>query len=161
MDEVMDTIRKEVENTDFAQGIKMLHSLGGGTGSGLGTLLVSRIRDDYPDITVCTYSICPYISVTSSVVEPYNAVFALHELLDNADQTFIIQNEACFNICRNILKQKIPKHADLNWIISLTMTDVTALWRYPTQLNRDFRRLGINLVNSISISFCIINIKNM
>ena len=27
----------------------MCHSLGGGTGSGMGTLLISKIREEYPD----------------------------------------------------------------------------------------------------------------
>ena len=27
----------------------MAHSLGGGTGSGMGTLLISKIREEYPD----------------------------------------------------------------------------------------------------------------
>ena len=27
----------------------MCHSLGGGTGSGMGTLLISKVREEYPD----------------------------------------------------------------------------------------------------------------
>merc|ERR1719473_2334278 len=35
----------------------MTHSLGGGTGSGMGTLLISKIREEYPDRVMCTYSV--------------------------------------------------------------------------------------------------------
>ena len=30
------------------QGFQLTHSLGGGTGSGMGTLLISKIREEYP-----------------------------------------------------------------------------------------------------------------
>jgi tubulin beta len=32
----------------------MTHSLGGGTGSGMGTLLISKIREEYPDRIMAT-----------------------------------------------------------------------------------------------------------
>lgn len=31
-------------------GFQVCHSLGGGTGSGMGTLLISKIREEYPGI---------------------------------------------------------------------------------------------------------------
>ena len=37
----------------------MCHSLGGGTGSGMGTLLISKIREEYPDRMMCTFSVVP------------------------------------------------------------------------------------------------------
>ena len=44
VDNVLDTVRKEAENCDCLQGFQMAHSLGGGTGSGMGTLLISKVR---------------------------------------------------------------------------------------------------------------------
>ena len=49
VDEVMEQVRKNVEGCDCMQGFQLTHSLGGGTGSGMGTLLISKIREDYPD----------------------------------------------------------------------------------------------------------------
>jgi tubulin beta len=43
VDLVLDVLRKEAENCDVLQGFQMTHSLGGGTGSGLGTLLLSKV----------------------------------------------------------------------------------------------------------------------
>jgi hypothetical protein len=54
---------------------------GGGTGSGMGTLLISKIREEYPDRVMCTYSVFPSPKVSDTVVEPYNCVLSL--LLDN------------------------------------------------------------------------------
>lgn len=45
VDTVMDIIRRETETCDVLQGFQLTHSLGGGTGSGMGTLLVSKIRE--------------------------------------------------------------------------------------------------------------------
>ena len=49
VDSVLDVVRKECETSDCLQGFQLTHSLGGGTGSGLGTLLVSKIKEEYPD----------------------------------------------------------------------------------------------------------------
>jgi len=35
----------------------MTHALGGGTGSGMGTLLISKIREEYPDRIMMTFSV--------------------------------------------------------------------------------------------------------
>jgi tubulin beta len=40
-------------------GFQLTHSLGGGTGSGLGTLLLAKIREEYPDRIMKTYSVIP------------------------------------------------------------------------------------------------------
>ena len=45
----MDGLRKEAEVCESLQGFQLSHSLGGGTGSGLGTLILSKIREEYPD----------------------------------------------------------------------------------------------------------------
>uniref|UniRef100_A0A183BTA7 Tubulin beta chain n=1 Tax=Globodera pallida TaxID=36090 RepID=A0A183BTA7_GLOPA len=54
VDNVLDVVRKEAENCDCLQGFQMTHSLGGGTGSGMGTLLISKIREEYPDRIMAT-----------------------------------------------------------------------------------------------------------
>uniref|UniRef100_F6H6P0 Tubulin beta chain n=1 Tax=Vitis vinifera TaxID=29760 RepID=F6H6P0_VITVI len=47
------------------------HSLGGGTGSGMGTLLISKIREEYPDQMMLTFSVFPSAKASDTVVEPY------------------------------------------------------------------------------------------
>merc|ERR1711879_853408 len=67
---------------------------------------------------------CPKGSDT--VVEPYNAVLSSHQLLENSDETFIIDNEALYNINYNILKNNQPTYEELNYLISCVMAGVTA-----------------------------------
>lgn len=52
----MEVVRKESEGCDCLQGFQICHSLGGGTGSGMGTLLLSKIREEYPDRMVCIFA---------------------------------------------------------------------------------------------------------
>ena len=59
VDSVLDVVRKEAESCDCLQGFQLTHSLGGGTGSGMGTLLISKIREEYPDRIMNTFSVVP------------------------------------------------------------------------------------------------------
>merc|ERR1712087_1068264 len=98
--------------------------------------------DAYPDRILTTFSVYPSPKVSDTVVEPYNAVLSSHQLLENSDETFIIDNEALYNISHNVLKQEAPTYADLNYLISGVMASL----RFPGKLNGDLRKLGVNLV---------------
>jgi hypothetical protein len=62
-------------------GFQITHSLGGGTGAGMGTLLISKIREEYPDRMMCTYSVVPSPKVSDTVVEVSNFYFPVTCLL--------------------------------------------------------------------------------
>jgi len=146
IDSVIDVVRKETENCDCLQGFQLTHSLGGGTGSGMGTLLLSKIREEYPDRMIASYSVFPSPKVSDTVVEPYNAVLSIHQLIENTDETFCIDNEALYDICFRTLKLENPNYGDLNHLISSTMSGVTTCLRFPGQLNADLRKLAVNMV---------------
>ncbi|RVE53450.1 hypothetical protein evm_001820 [Chilo suppressalis] len=146
VDAVLDVVRKECENCDCLQGFQLTHSLGGGTGSGMGTLLISKIREEYPDRIMNTYSVVPSPKVSDTVVEPYNAVLSIHQLVENTDETYCIDNEALYDICYRTLKVPNPTYGDLNHLVSLTMSGVTTCLRFPGQLNADLRKLAVNMV---------------
>ncbi|XP_045456103.1 tubulin beta chain-like isoform X3 [Melitaea cinxia] len=146
VDAVLDVIRKEAEGCDCLQGFQMTHSLGGGTGSGMGTLLLSKIREEYPDRIMNTFSVVPSPKVSEVVLEPYNATLSVHQLVENTDMSFCIDNEALYNICFRTLRLNSPGYRDLNHLISLTMSGVTTCLRFPGQLNADLRKLAVNMV---------------
>ena len=66
VDAVLDVLRKEAEGCDCLQGFQLAHSLGGGTGSGMGTLLISKIREEYPDRIMNTFSVVPSPKVSAT-----------------------------------------------------------------------------------------------
>ncbi|KAL6122079.1 hypothetical protein NUSPORA_00927 [Nucleospora cyclopteri] len=145
-DQVMEAIRKEAEKTDSLQGFQLTHSLGGGTGSGMGTLLVSKIKEEFPDRMLATFSVVPSPKVSDTVVEPYNATLSIHQLVENADQTFCIDNDALYEICHNTLKLKSPSYDHLNSLVSSVMSGITTCLRFPGQLNSDLRKLAVNMI---------------
>ncbi|PVU98103.1 hypothetical protein BB561_000118 [Smittium simulii] len=146
VDQVLDVVRKEAENSDSLQGFQFTHSLGGGTGAGMGTLLISRIREEYPDRMMSTFSVVPSPKVSDTVIEPYNATLSVHQLVENSDMTFCIDNEALYDICFKTLKLKEPGYDDLNSLVSQVMSGVTTCLRFPGQLNSDLRKTAVNLV---------------
>ncbi|KAG1355048.1 putative Tubulin beta-1 chain [Cocos nucifera] len=88
--------------------LDVCHSLGGGTGSGMGTLLISKIREEYPDRMMLTFSVFPSPKVSDTVVEPYNATLSVHQLVENADECMVLDNEALYDICFRTLKLTNP-----------------------------------------------------
>merc|ERR1712167_385404 len=52
-----------------------------------------------PDRIMETFSVIPSPKVSDTVVEPYNAVLSFHQLVENADECFLLDNEALYDIC--------------------------------------------------------------
>ncbi|KAK4796113.1 hypothetical protein SAY86_028439 [Trapa natans] len=112
----------------------------------MGTLLISKIREEYPDRMMMTFSVFPSAKVSDTVVEPYNTMLSIQQLIENADECIAIDNESLYNICFHTLKITKPAFGDLNHLISGTMSGVTCGLRFPGQLNFDLRKLAVNLI---------------
>ena len=95
IDSVLDVVRKEAEGCDCLQGFQLCHSLGGGTGAGMGTLLISKVREEYPDRIMETFSVIPSPKVSDTVVEPYNASLVL--LRRSCDNGNLFRLFVCFD----------------------------------------------------------------
>jgi len=147
IEEVMEKVRENQEKCDASQAFTLYHSIGGGTGSGFGTLILLKIRDAFPDKITCSYSIYPSPKVSDTVVEPYNAVLSTHQLLENSDETFIIDNEALMNIQQNVLKITTGVHFSMmNELIAKVCSGITCPLRFQGSINSDLRKIGTNLV---------------
>ena len=146
VDQAMDVLRREAESCECLQGFQLTHSLGGGTGSGMGTLLLSKIKEEFPDRMVMSYSVFPSASSSDTVTEPYNTTLSINQLLENVDEVVAIDNEALYNICLQSLNIKTPSFAEMNQLVSKAMAGITACLRYPGQLNSDLRKLAVNLI---------------
>ncbi|KAF8729076.1 hypothetical protein AX14_006498 [Amanita brunnescens Koide BX004] len=146
IDPILDIIRKQAEACDALQGFQLIHSLGGGTGAGMGSLLLSKLREEFPDRMLATFSVLPSPKVSETVVEPYNALLSINQLVDNGDLTLCIDNEALYEICVRTLKVKNPAFEHLNEVVARVMCGVSTSLRFPGQLNGDLRKLGMNLI---------------
>lgn len=145
IDCVLDVTRRQVENCDCLQGFQMVHSIGGGSGSGMGSLLLQKLKEEYPDRIINSFSVIPSPKVSETVVEPYNAILSLNEMICNADESVCIDNEALLDICHSTLKLCHPTLSDLNHLVAMTMAGITACFRFPGQLNTDLRKLMTNM----------------
>lgn len=74
------------------------------------------------------------LQVSDTVVEPYNATLSVHQLVENTDETYCIDNEALYDICFRTLKLTTPTYGDLNHLVSATMSGVTTCLRFPGQV---------------------------
>ena len=59
-EQVLEQTRKEAEKCDSLQGFQFSLNLGGATGSGVGSCLVSRLRDEYLDKILSIFAVFPY-----------------------------------------------------------------------------------------------------
>jgi tubulin gamma len=63
----------------------MLHSIAGGTGSGMGSFMLERLNDRFPKKLIQTYSVFPDTKNPDVVVQPYNSLLSMRRLTQNAD----------------------------------------------------------------------------
>jgi tubulin beta len=56
----------------------------------MGTLLITKIREQYPEKIMSTFSVVPSPKVSNAVVEPYNATLSIHQLIENTDSVFVL-----------------------------------------------------------------------
>ena len=50
--------------------------------------------------------------MSDTVVEPYNATLSVHQLVENTDETYCIDNEALYDICFRLASINIPSPAE-------------------------------------------------
>ena len=111
IDRFVDVIGKEGESCDCVQGFEITHLRGGGTNSGLATLLLMKIRDNDQNRIIPRFSVYPSPRVSDVVVEQYNITLSIDQFFENSDETFVIDNGAL----HNILKQEQAKYREINW----------------------------------------------
>ena len=161
---ISDTIRRAAEKCDCLQSFFIIHSLGGGTGSGLGTYVLELLADDYPDVYRFVTGVCP--SEDDDVItSPYNTVLAMRQLTEFADCVLPVENQALADICRLINKGADTKRAGssvaestggvsgkqrafdtMNNIVANMLLHMTSSSRFEGSLNVDINEITMNLV---------------
>ncbi|KAJ3169422.1 Tubulin epsilon chain [Geranomyces variabilis] len=106
-DEIFEAVRQQAEHCDALQSFFMLSSLGGGTGSGLGSYVCEMLGDEYPDVYRFVAPIVPS-GDDDVVTSPYNSILSLSKLIDCADCVLPIENEALLDIHARVLAESKP-----------------------------------------------------
>lgn len=153
VDVTLDRIRKLADQCTGLQGFLVFHSVGGGTGSGFGSLLLERLSVDYGKKSKLDFCIYPSPEVSTAVVEPYNSVLSTHSLLEHTDVAFMLDNEAIYDICKKSLDIEKPTYTNLNRLIAQVISSLTASLRFDGALNVDINEFQTNLVPYPRIHF--------
>ena len=135
-EEIMEMVDREAEGSDslevrrislcttrdthafLSQGFMLMHSIAGGTGSGLGSYILERLNDRYPKKLIQTYSVFPNSATPDVVVQPYNSLLSLKRLTNNADSVVVLDNEALSRICADRLHVQNPSMVQTNQLVS-------------------------------------------
>lgn len=131
-DNILDMIEREAEGADNFEGFLFCHSIAGGTGSGLGSLLLERLQDRFPKKLTTTFSVFPNTEdVSDVVVQPYNSILSMKRLTNHADATVLLDNAAINRIAAEKLHIANPNFAQANQLISTVMAAMTSALRMP------------------------------
>ena len=124
----------------------LLHSIAGGTGSGLGSYLLERLNDRYPKKLIQTYSVFPNSSEGDVVVQPYNSLLALKRLANHADSVVVLDNQALTRIAADRLHVQNASFSQTNQLVSTVMAASTQTLRYPGYMNNDLVSIVASLI---------------
>lgn len=91
-EQIMETVRRTAEHCDSLQCFFMMHSLGGGTGSGLGTYILETLQDLYPEVYRFTTAVFPSMD-DDVVTSPYNSILSLSKLIAHSDCVLPVENQ--------------------------------------------------------------------
>jgi tubulin beta len=107
---------------------------------------LEKIKEEYPKKILMTISIFPSPLMSDAVVEPYNAVLAMDEMINYADENVIIDNQALYQIVTKKMGNTSPTYNDINQLVSQVMSDLTASLRFKGSMNTEMKEVITNLV---------------
>ena len=154
---IIEAIRRECELCDCLQSFFILHSMGGGTGSGLGTKTLSLIAENFPDVFRFVIPIYPSID-DDVITSPYNTTLAMNQISEYGNCILPIENQALSNICQQLGTAKVDtiKHTvsecndkafrKMNSFVAKVILDMTASARFDGCMNVDINEISMNLV---------------
>merc|ERR1739848_618232 len=126
IDATSELIRKLTDNSENVQGFIINHAVGGGTGSGLGGLVLERLSVDYRKKSKIGFEVYPSPNLSPVIVEAYNGLLATHLLLDYTEVSLVLDNEALYEILQRDLKVKRPTYSNINRIMAKAVSFMTA-----------------------------------
>eukprot|EP00439_Symbiodinium_sp_Y106_P008678 s4625_g1.t1 len=100
-----------------------LHSVAGGTGSGLGSFALKSVRDAFPSAALASISVWPFETGEVSV-QCYNASLTLAAIYEHADLAVVCENERYLDLCRLSHGQAHPSLSSLNVAIAESLVRV-------------------------------------
>lgn len=114
----LNAVRKETERCSSFSGIILIHSLAGGTGSGLGSLLHQMLREEYPMNYILSCVVAPYDG-GESPLQDYNASLCLSSVHESADCILLFKNDEVLLKSKAATGRKQDQKTELSEPVSL------------------------------------------
>ncbi|KAJ1507240.1 Tubulin epsilon chain [Coelomomyces lativittatus] len=172
---ILQSLHKEMEQCDQLQSFFLIHALGGGTGSGLGSYIAELLKEEFPD--VIKLSMCLIPSDDDDVVtSPYNTLLSLNKLSESMDVILPIENQklasflsptiqnissaSTYSNPKNLLSNPKKVGFDtMNDIVTDVMLHLTSSMRFPGALNVDINEINTNLVPFPKLNYLISSVS--
>ncbi|EZG55514.1 tubulin gamma chain [Gregarina niphandrodes] len=149
-DAILDILDRELELCDNLEAFQLLHSMAGGTGSGMGSFMLEALRDRFPKKLMLTYSVLPLLdkSLSDVVVQPYNAILTLARLIEHADGCILLDNTALNRLATERQRLERPSFAHTNYLVATVMATLTGSIRFPSYTSNSLTSVLANVVTS-------------
>ena len=119
-EEIRENIRLELENADGIGLVNVVHSVAGGTGSGVGSFVSQVIRDEHPRVLLHHTCVWPF-SQGEMTTQWYNAVHAVQHINESADSILLLSND---DIAGNAASNLKPSLSVINKTMSTQMASL-------------------------------------
>jgi hypothetical protein len=145
LSDTMDAVRREAERMEVCDSIVTMHSIAGGTGSGLGSRVTEEIREYFPKQFILACAIAPFGN-GDTPLQHYNSLLCLSHLYpvvdglvlaSNADMARALQSHAMKSANSSSSASPAMSFAGINTYLSACLADVLA----PTKLAPTFRQM--------------------
>ena len=157
-DKFEEGLRRNAEHCDSLQTFLVTHSLGGGTGSGVGSYIIGLLDDLYPEIYRFSACVFPSEENNDVVTSPYNSVLSTRQLIEHADCVLPIDNQALLEFSRREREQVGRKAQqakedddpkgfnEMNAVAARMLCHLTSSSRFHGDMNVDMNEICTNLV---------------
>jgi hypothetical protein len=132
----LDAVRIQIERCDTPANLLISHSVGGGTGSGLGTKLTESLHDEFNDATRVNFAITPY-HFGEVIVQHYNTILCLSKIAACTDAVMLFENETAHHICKAMKMINTPTLYDINQAIAANIIPALLSKSEMTGVNAD------------------------
>ncbi|KAK9884548.1 hypothetical protein WA026_007391 [Henosepilachna vigintioctopunctata] len=151
-EKILESIVSCAEGCDNLHGFVLLYSMGGGTGSGLGSYILEQLEDFFPNID--RFVACVYSTGSEDVITaPYNMMLATQHLIEYATCVFPFENRALQEIttrkniaCESKFSSISSPFEDMNSIVVNLLLNITSGSRFTGQMNFDVNAIKTNMV---------------
>ena len=150
IEEFSDALRGELELTESAEVFQIIHSLEGGTGSGLFSALIPLISDEFGGIIREAVSV--FGEKEGRRVEGYNEVLSMEALL-NCNEVLYFNNSAIERIYKNIRGIRDISYKDINRNIVDIVSTESVCMRLGGSKNNSIRKTLTNTVPFPNLHF--------